>query len=110
MTGIVIIWIVLSIIFATLGRNRKIGFTYSLLGCLMFSPLIGLIGILASEKHSEALMKLKIAHDSGSLTDEEYEKKVRKIVPNSEDKQNMWIGYAVVAGVILIIYLIVKIF
>ena len=53
-------------------------------------------------------MKLKISYDSGSLTKEQYEKEVRKIAPNMEDKENMLIGYAVVGVVILIIYLIIK--
>ena len=93
---------------ASFGRNRKIGFYRSLLACLLLSPLIGLIIVLISEKHSEVLMKLKIAHESGAISDKEYEKEVRKIKPNKEDKQNMLIGYAIVAGVILIIYLIIK--
>ncbi len=108
MTGIVILWIVLSILFASLGRNRRIGFGRAFLICILLSPLIGLIVVLVSEKHSESLMKLKIAHDSGSLTKEEYDKKVRKLVPNKEDKQNMLIGYAVVAAVGLILYLIFR--
>jgi len=72
--------------------------------------LIGLIVVLISEKHSESLMKYKIAYDSGSMTKEEYDKKVREIVPNKEDKQNMLIGYAVVAAIGLIIYLIIRFF
>ncbi|HYW94423.1 MAG TPA: hypothetical protein VE870_02420 [Bacteroidales bacterium] len=55
-------------------------------------------------------MKYKIAYDSGSMTKEEYDKKVREIVPNKEDKQNMLIGYAVVAAIGLIIYLIIRFF
>jgi len=110
MTGLVILWIILSILFASMGRSRKIGFGRAFLVCILLSPLIGLIVVLVSEKHSESLMKLKIAHDSGSLTKEEYDKAVRKIVPNKEDKQNMLIGYAVVAAIGLIIYLIIRFF
>lgn len=108
MIGLVILWIILSILFASLGRNRKIGFGRAFLICILLSPLIGLIVVLISEKHSESLMKLKISHDSGSLSNEEYDKKVRKIVPNKEDKNNMMIGYAVVAAIGLIIYLIFR--
>jgi hypothetical protein len=108
MTGIVILWIVLSILFASLGRNRKIGFGRAFLTCILLTPLIGLIVVLVSEKHSESLMKLKIALDSGNLTKEEYDKKIRKIVPNNEDRQNMFIGYAVVSAIGLIIYLIFR--
>ena len=106
MNGAIIIWIILSLVFASLGKTRKIGFGRALLICLLFSPLIGLIVVLISEKHSESLLKLKIAHDSGSLSDEEYNKKVRNITPNNEDKQNMLIGYAVVAVIAVIVYLI----
>ena len=102
MTGLVILWIVLSILFASLGRNRKIGFVRAFLICILLSPLIGLIVVLISEKHSESLMKYKIAHDSGSLSKDEYDRKVRKIVPNKEDKNNMLIGYAVVGVIGLI--------
>lgn len=110
MAGIVILWIILSILFASLGRNRKIGFGRAFLICILLSPLIGLIVVLISEKHAESLMKLKIAHDSGSLSKEEYNKEVRKIVPNKEDKQNMLIGYTIVAVIGLIIYLIIRFF
>lgn len=110
MTGIVILWIILSILFASFGRNRKIGFGRAFLICILLSPLIGLIVVLISEKHSESLIILKIAHDSGSLSKEEYDKKVRKIVPNKEDKQNMLIGYAIVGVIGLVIYLIIRFF
>ncbi len=108
MALIVTIWIILSFLVASFGKNRKIGFAQALLACLLLSPLIGLIIVLISEKHSETLMKLKIAHDSGALSDKDYEKEVRRIKPNKEDKQNMLIGYAIVAGIMLAIYLIIK--
>lgn len=107
-TGLATSWILLSLFIASLGRNRKIGFGRALLICLILSPLIGLIFVLISEKHSESLLKLKIGHDSGSLTEEEYNKEVRKIVPNKEDKKNMWIGWGALAVAGLIVYLIVR--
>jgi hypothetical protein len=110
MTIIIILWIVLSMLFASFGRSRKIGFGRSFLICIILSPLVGLIVVLLSEKHSDSLLKLKFAYDSGCLTKEEYNKEVRKIVPNSEDKQNMLIGYSIVFAVGLIIYLIAKVF
>jgi hypothetical protein len=110
MAGIVILWIILSVLFASLSRNRKIGFGSAFLICILLSPLIGLIVVLISEKHSESLMKLKIAYDSGSMPKEEYDKKVRKIIPNKEDKKNMLLGYAVVGAIGLIIYLINRFF
>jgi len=108
MVGLVLLWFVLSILVASIGSNRKIGFVRAFLICVLLSPLIGLIFILISEKHSESLMKLKISHDSDSLTDEEYNKAVRKIKPNNEDRINMLIGYSVVGAIILIIYLIYR--
>ena len=105
-----VIWVILSILFAASGRNRRIGFGRALLACLLLSPLIGLIIILLSEKHSEILMKYKIAHDSGNLSDEEYDRKVREIIPNKEDKHNEFIGWIVVIVIGLVIYLITIIF
>lgn len=108
MAGVVILWIFLSILIASFGRSRKIGFGRALLICIFLSPLIGLVFVLISEKHSESLMKLKISHDSGSLTKEDYEREVRRIVPNKEDKQNMLIGYVVVSAFGLILYLVFR--
>lgn len=110
MESIIIIWIILSILIAALGRKRKIGFGRALLICILLSPLIGLIFVLVSEKHSESLMKLKIAHDAGSISDEEYNKAVRKIKPNKEDRNDMIIGFFVLAIIALIIYLLVRLF
>ena len=45
-----IVLIVLSALIALLGRNRKIGYGWSLFFCLFLSPLIGLIIILCSKK------------------------------------------------------------
>ena len=55
-------------------------------------------------------MKYKIAHDSGNLSDEEYDRKVREIIPNKEDKHNEFIGWIVVIVIGLVIYLITIIF
>lgn len=46
----VLIWIVVSALIALLGKNRKIGYGWSLVLCLFVSPLIGLIIILCSKK------------------------------------------------------------
>lgn len=105
MTGIIILWLILSVLFASLGRNRKIGFVKTLIICLLLSPIIGLIFVLLSEKEVETLMKLKIEHDSGTITKEEYATKVREISPNTEDKADAKIGYLIIAAIILIIYL-----
>lgn len=106
--GIIASWIILSIIFSISGRNRRIGFFRALIICLIFSPIIGLIVILLSEKKSEILMKLKIAYEAGSISEKEYNRQVRKIVPNKEDKKNALIGYIVIFIILIIIFLGIK--
>jgi hypothetical protein len=46
----IVIWLIISTLVALLGRNRKIGYGWSLLLCLFLSPIIGLIIILFSKK------------------------------------------------------------
>ena len=43
--------VVISLLVAMLGRNRKIGYGWSFLMCLVFSPIIGLIIILFSKRN-----------------------------------------------------------
>ena len=109
----VVVWIVLSIIIASAGRNRKIGYGNALLICLILSPLIGAVVVLLSEKHSDTLTKLKFSHESGGLTDEEYKKEVGKIIPakkdskqRKEDIQDMRNGFIAVAAIVLLVILI----
>ncbi len=42
--------VLLSLLIALLGRNRNIGYGWSLFFCLMLSPIIGLIITLCSKK------------------------------------------------------------
>ena len=107
---IAIAWLILTFLISSSGRDRKIGFSRTFIICLLLSPIIGLIFLLLSEKNTESLMKLKISHDSGSITKEEYEKGVRKITPNNEDKSNARLGYLVIGAVILVVYLYMKYF
>lgn len=46
----IVILIIISALVALLGRNRKIGYGWSLVLCLFLSPIIGLIIILFSKK------------------------------------------------------------
>jgi hypothetical protein len=46
----IVIWLIIAALVALLGRNRKIGYGWSLLLCLFLSPIIGLIIILFSKK------------------------------------------------------------
>lgn len=43
--------IIIDALVAMLGRNRKIGYGWSLFFCIIFSPIIGLIIILFSKKN-----------------------------------------------------------
>ncbi len=47
-----IFWIILSFVIASAGSSRNIGFGWSLVCCLIFSPLIGGIITLLSDKKS----------------------------------------------------------
>lgn len=44
----IIIWLLLCFLVALLGKNRKIGYGWSLFFCILLSPVIGLIIILCS--------------------------------------------------------------
>ena len=46
----IVCWLILCVLIGLLGRNRKIGFMWSFLLCLVLSPLIGLIFTLFSKK------------------------------------------------------------
>ncbi len=46
----IVLWLIISALIALLGRNRKIGYGWSLVLCLFLSPIIGLIIILFSKK------------------------------------------------------------
>ena len=43
-------WIIMCLLFALVGKNRKIGYGWTLVICLFASPLIGLIVALCSKK------------------------------------------------------------
>lgn len=45
-----VLQIIVSLLVALLGRNRKIGFGWSFVLCLFLSPLLGIIIILCSKK------------------------------------------------------------
>ncbi len=46
----IFMWLIMCALIALLGRNRNIGYGWSLVLCLLASPLIGLIIILCSKK------------------------------------------------------------
>lgn len=47
---VLVLQIVVSLLVALLGRNRKIGFWWGFVLCLFLSPIVGLIIILCSKK------------------------------------------------------------
>jgi len=105
--GVVIVWIILSFLIASAGSSRKIGYLQSLFISLLLSPIIGLIVVLFSDKNSDRLNSLKIAHDSKAISDEQYNQKVREIIPSSQDKSDTKNGTILFFVLGLIIYLIV---
>jgi hypothetical protein len=50
---------VISALVALIGKNRKIGYGWSLLLCLFLSPIIGLIIILFSKKNDVEFVDVK---------------------------------------------------
>ena len=46
----IIIWVLLGIVVAFMGRNRKFGFWGYLLCSVLLSPLIGILLVLASDR------------------------------------------------------------
>jgi hypothetical protein len=55
----IVIWLVLAALVALLGKDRKIGYGWSLLLCLFLSPVIGLIIILFSKKNDVEFVDIK---------------------------------------------------
>jgi len=54
-----IIWIVLAIVCAALGSERRIGFIGAFFASIFLSPLIGFIIVLASERNSTTILTPK---------------------------------------------------
>ena len=61
--GQILIVILLSALFALLGRNRKIGYGWSFVLCLFLSPLIGLIITLCSKKKDVEFVEVENRHN-----------------------------------------------
>lgn len=109
---ILLLWVLFSFIVGFLGHGRKIGFAAALLISIILSPLIGFIIVLLSGT-KEDLTDVKIAHDAGVITDEEYKEKVRKSIPSEEDRKDLRRGYIVfgiIVAAVIIIWQIVKFF
>lgn len=54
----IVIWLISSLLIALVGKNRKIGYGWSLVLCLFLSPLIGLIIILFSKKKQPEFVEI----------------------------------------------------
>ena len=50
---LLIFHVIISALVALLGRNRKIGYAWSFVLCIVLSPVIGVIIILFSKKNDE---------------------------------------------------------
>lgn len=106
--AIIFFWIVLSLLIASVGSKRQIGYFKSLLISLVLSPLIGLIAVLLSEKDSDILNQLKIQRDAKIIGEDEFQEKVREIIPTKEDKKDTQTGFIILIIIGLIIYLLNK--
>lgn len=49
----IVFFLIIAALVALLGKDRKIGYGWSLFFCIIFSPLIGLIIILFSKKNKK---------------------------------------------------------
>jgi len=102
----IIVWILLSLGVGLLGDSRRVGFAGGFFWSLLLSPLIGVIIVLASQRKGDfetelqrlkgappppmrsaqapgvaaELERLKSLHDSGALTDAEYEAAKGKVL------------------------------
>lgn len=95
---IIILWIIFSLIVAHYGDERKIGRGGLLIICLIFSPLIGLIVLLSSEKkfknehvdlnsnikanYIQELTGLADLRDRNIIDEAEFQSKKTKIMQN----------------------------
>ena len=91
---------ILSVVVALIGNNRKIGAAAAFFASVFLSPLIGLILVLASKRNdqeayeqkmletasqgkvstADELLKLKSLLDSGVITPEEFEQQKAKLL------------------------------
>jgi hypothetical protein len=55
----IIFVLIIDALVALLGRDRKIGYGWSLFACLFLTPLIGLIIILSSKKNDTDFIEIK---------------------------------------------------
>lgn len=101
--GLIILWIIFSLIVAHYGEERKIGRGGTLLVCLIFSPLIGLIVLLSSEKklkkeninfnsniktnYIQELAGLADLRDRKIIDETEFQSKKSKIMENWNDQE-----------------------
>lgn len=102
---IILLYLTFSLIVGSLGHSRKIGFGGAFLISIFLTPLIGLIAVsLFGAK--ENLTDVKIAHDAGVITDEEYRGKVEKAVQLEEGYQKRRQGCIVFGIIVATIFII----
>ena len=64
-----IIWLIMCFLIALIGKNRKIGYGWSLVLCLFLSPIIGLIIILCSKKKDVEFSEVTSASEITSASE-----------------------------------------
>jgi len=55
----IVLFIIVAALVALLGKDRKIGYGWSLFFCVILSPIIGLIIILLSKKNAVEFIDVK---------------------------------------------------
>lgn len=133
----IIVWILLSIVIAIEGKNRRIGFWWGLIACLLLSPLIGLIIVLLSEKKTKQCKYCGFYDESNAqfcpacgkdrygftkqhyvkiANDPDYRKAYlkdqskRQIIQNEKSKKDQRIIIYILLAVIIVIVILVKLF
>lgn len=105
---VIILWIVFAFIVASYGKKRKIGFFMALIVSVIFSPLVGVIVVLLSEKNTETIQTLKISREANLISEEEYQRSLRKLIPSAQEESDTKMGFAAIIGVVLLIVIAFK--
>jgi len=72
---LITLWIVLSILFGMIGRERELGFLHTFLVSLILSPAVGLILALSSKRKSDKEYEQKVLKTLNQILNELKEKK-----------------------------------
>ncbi|MGB0976408.1 MAG: SHOCT domain-containing protein [Prolixibacteraceae bacterium] len=100
---IILLWTLPSFVIASVGKDRTIGYSATLILCLLFTPIIGLIIALCSSKKDDLLLKAKMMLNEGIITQSEYDRRKDEIYPSTSDKRNNILKNVVIMAITIII-------